>query len=245
MTTAVYSRQGDTWQTKLETTSLPGINEMFPEHFMKYSNGSSPRYVPTKADYPETRSSRVISQDITLSPSSHMQTLRYVASTVLLPPMRPPSSQGTNTPVRTERIESSSPSETCTTRSSTKDVSEKKHACPVCSKRFSRPSSLRIHVNTQTGETRWYQVVFVFNVVIILMPLLTAFRCPYPGCGREFNVNSNMRRHYRNHGVPGGMPNAEEEEEALPLHAGLQAPQTHQWIQMEPMRQINSYPMSM
>ncbi|KAI3614280.1 c2h2 conidiation transcription factor [Moniliophthora roreri] len=218
MTTAVYSRQGDTWQTKLETTSLPGINEMFPEHFMKYSNGSSPRYVPTKADYPETRSSRVISQDITLSPSSHMQTLRYVASTVLLPPMRPPSSQGTNTPVRTERIESSSPSETCTTRSSTKDVSEKKHACPVCSKRFSRPSSLRIHVNTQTGETR---------------------------CGREFNVNSNMRRHYRNHGVPGGMPNAEEEEEALPLHAGLQAPQTHQWIQMEPMRQINSYPMSM
>lgn len=26
-----------------------------------------------------------------------------------------------------------------------------------------------------------------------------AFRCPYPNCGREFNVNSNMRRHYRNH----------------------------------------------
>ena len=26
-----------------------------------------------------------------------------------------------------------------------------------------------------------------------------AFRCPHPNCGREFNVNSNMRRHYRNH----------------------------------------------
>ena len=26
-----------------------------------------------------------------------------------------------------------------------------------------------------------------------------AYQCPYPGCGREFNVNSNMRRHWRNH----------------------------------------------
>jgi hypothetical protein len=29
----------------------------------------------------------------------------------------------------------------------------------------------------------------------------TAFQCPYPRCGREFNVNSNMRRHYRNHSI--------------------------------------------
>jgi hypothetical protein len=26
-----------------------------------------------------------------------------------------------------------------------------------------------------------------------------AFQCPYPGCNRKFNVNSNMRRHWRNH----------------------------------------------
>ncbi|CAA7268711.1 unnamed protein product [Cyclocybe aegerita] len=57
--------------------------------------------------------------------------------------------------------------------------SEKKHACPTCFKRFNRPSSLRIHVNTHTGAT--------------------PFRCPWPNCGREFNVNSNMKRHYRNH----------------------------------------------
>ncbi|KAK7053590.1 hypothetical protein R3P38DRAFT_3305096 [Favolaschia claudopus] len=55
----------------------------------------------------------------------------------------------------------------------------KRHACPTCGKRFNRPSSLRIHVNTHTGA----------------MP----FRCPHPSCGRAFNVNSNMRRHYRNH----------------------------------------------
>lgn len=59
----------------------------------------------------------------------------------------------------------------------------KKHVCPTCSKRFNRPSSLRIHVNTHTGET--------------------PFRCPWPNCAREFNVNSNMRRHYRNHTTPG------------------------------------------
>lgn len=31
----------------------------------------------------------------------------------------------------------------------------------------------------------------------------TAFRCPWPNCGRAFNVNSNMRRHHRNHTTPG------------------------------------------
>ncbi|KAF7303204.1 C2h2 conidiation transcription factor [Mycena kentingensis (nom. inval.)] len=55
----------------------------------------------------------------------------------------------------------------------------RKHVCPTCNKKFNRPSSLRIHLNTHTGA----------------MP----FVCPHPGCGRAFNVNSNMRRHYRNH----------------------------------------------
>ncbi|EMD41167.1 hypothetical protein CERSUDRAFT_80794 [Gelatoporia subvermispora B] len=56
---------------------------------------------------------------------------------------------------------------------------EKKHACNWCGKRFDRPSSLAIHVNTHTGEKPYV--------------------CEFPGCGRKFNVNSNMRRHYRNH----------------------------------------------
>lgn len=30
----------------------------------------------------------------------------------------------------------------------------KKHICPTCFKRFNRPSSLKIHVNTHTGATR-------------------------------------------------------------------------------------------
>lgn len=34
------------------------------------------------------------------------------------------------------------------------DGSEKKHPCPQCGKAFNRPSSLRIHQNTHTGEKR-------------------------------------------------------------------------------------------
>ncbi|KAI4519284.1 regulator of mushroom formation [Schizophyllum commune Loenen D] len=66
--------------------------------------------------------------------------------------------------------------------------STKKHVCTTCNKRFNRPSSLRIHLNTHTGAT--------------------PFRCPWPHCGREFNVNSNMRRHLRNHTAvrPGQTP---------------------------------------
>ncbi|KAF7294344.1 hypothetical protein HMN09_01163600 [Mycena chlorophos] len=65
--------------------------------------------------------------------------------------------------------------------------SRKKHPCPQCNKKFNRPSSLRIHLNTHTGA----------------MPYV----CPHPNCGRAFNVNSNMRRHFRNHiGASGNEP---------------------------------------
>jgi hypothetical protein len=40
-----------------------------------------------------------------------------------------------------------------------------------------------------------------FGLVLTSLPLsLSAYRCPHPTCGRLFNVNSNMRRHYRTHG---------------------------------------------
>ncbi|KAJ7603883.1 hypothetical protein DFH06DRAFT_922888, partial [Mycena polygramma] len=55
----------------------------------------------------------------------------------------------------------------------------KRHVCTECGKRFARPSSLNLHINTHTGAQ--------------------PFRCPLPSCGRTFNVKSNMRRHLRNH----------------------------------------------
>jgi len=60
---------------------------------------------------------------------------------------------------------------------------EKKHACPYCNKLFHRPVSLGVHINTHTGDK--------------------PYTCPFPNCSRQFNVNSNMRRHYRTHFTPG------------------------------------------
>ncbi|PBK92043.1 hypothetical protein ARMGADRAFT_862877, partial [Armillaria gallica] len=55
----------------------------------------------------------------------------------------------------------------------------KKYICAICHKRFLRPSSLNNHTNSHTGAT--------------------PYRCPFPGCGKEFIVKSNMLRHYRSH----------------------------------------------
>ncbi|THU95398.1 hypothetical protein K435DRAFT_779063 [Dendrothele bispora CBS 962.96] len=54
-----------------------------------------------------------------------------------------------------------------------------KYECNFCGKGFNRPSSLKIHLNSHTGER--------------------PFVCPVEGCGRSFSVLSNMRRHARVH----------------------------------------------
>jgi len=85
----------------------------------------------------------------------------------------------------------------------TLDALGRKHVCPTCFKRFNRPSSLRIHLNTHTGATRKYPIWILFlSIPSIHVWFLLAFKCLWPNCRREFNVNSNMRRHYRNHISP-------------------------------------------
>ncbi|RCH87012.1 hypothetical protein CU097_009605 [Rhizopus azygosporus] len=81
----------------------------------------------------------------------------------------------------------SPPISTATTTTTTRKrraPPSKKYHCTYCSKGFSRPSSLRIHTYSHTGER--------------------PFECPEEGCNRKFSVQSNMRRHLRVH--RGGRP---------------------------------------
>ena len=57
-----------------------------------------------------------------------------------------------------------------------------RYICQTCNKAFSRPSSLRIHSHSHTGEK--------------------PFICHHSGCGKAFSVRSNMKRHER--GCHGG-----------------------------------------
>ena len=68
--------------------------------------------------------------------------------------------------------------------------SQDRYVCQTCNKAFSRPSSLKIHSHSHTGEK--------------------PFKCPHAGCGKAFSVRSNMKRHERGcHG--GGSPGPQQE----------------------------------
>ncbi|KZV86682.1 hypothetical protein EXIGLDRAFT_680714 [Exidia glandulosa HHB12029] len=64
-------------------------------------------------------------------------------------------------------------------------------SCPYCSKVCDRPSTLRTHINSHTGER--------------------PFICYVPGCGRGFTVSSNMYRHAKTcTAASGGLPQPDQ-----------------------------------
>ncbi|VDC05723.1 unnamed protein product [Peniophora sp. CBMAI 1063] len=57
----------------------------------------------------------------------------------------------------------------------------KLHPCEVCGKAFPRPSGLKTHMNSHSGEK--------------------PFPCPVADCNKTFTVRSNAKRHLRTHGI--------------------------------------------
>ncbi|ORX92530.1 hypothetical protein K493DRAFT_168795, partial [Basidiobolus meristosporus CBS 931.73] len=53
------------------------------------------------------------------------------------------------------------------------------YRCAICQREFQRPSTLRTHMYSHTGEK--------------------PFACTFEGCNKRFSVESNMRRHLRLH----------------------------------------------
>ncbi|KAH9949154.1 hypothetical protein B0H21DRAFT_729769 [Amylocystis lapponica] len=86
--------------------------------------------------------------------------------------------------------------------SSSRALGDRKHECPHCFKCFNRPSSLAIHINSHTGAK--------------------PFICPI--CSRPFSVNSNMRRHYRNHGSKHALPGVPLEAVSFSDHPSTNSP---------------------
>ncbi|KAJ3413257.1 Eukaryotic translation initiation factor 2-alpha kinase [Chytridiales sp. JEL 0842] len=72
---------------------------------------------------------------------------------------------------------SGSPTSTRSPTRPQRDPTPRRYACVHCPKRFTRPSTLKTHMNSHTGER--------------------PFACENAGCGWKFTVLSNLKRHMR------------------------------------------------
>lgn len=129
---------------------------------------------PSPCDSFSLYSASTVSNDSATDYSSSASDPGYesVPSCQTLPPPSSPSIGGDPRPPAAKSMMSQFSSKVPTN-------APKKHWCSVCTKRFTRPSSLQTHMYSHTGEK--------------------PFACSVEGCGRHFSVVSNLRRHHKVH----------------------------------------------
>lgn len=114
------------------------------------------------------------------APQQHRRAVSAsTVETMMQPPALHPSHSSTSTSPSSPTLSTKTPSD----GEDDAPSGNNRYKCPYCEKGFSRPSSLRIHTYSHTGEK--------------------PFQCPEPNCDRFFSVQSNMRRHIRVHKLNG------------------------------------------
>ncbi|KAK0462164.1 hypothetical protein IW261DRAFT_1628754 [Armillaria novae-zelandiae] len=152
-----------------ENISLPSIHKMFPEHLLS---------IPPEGSIKSTVSHSLIPANLYIPPLPLQRREQYSLD---IHRSHPAHYSSLSLPYQPIASGSSLGGSRCSPPTASKDTEDdtKRFICTIHNKHFGRPSVLKIHINTHTGAT--------------------PFRCPIVGCRREFNVNSNMLRHYRNH----------------------------------------------
>ena len=157
---------GDHPNSIIHTRTHPGPYERRPPPSDGFRNvippsplGCSSAAEPTASHAPSRVPFQLIRHPTSPSqPSQETPRLHPVGSMPLAP--RPPSPSSTISENESPRSETSSQGDLSADDSVPPATADKqsdsgrRHACPHCAKRFNRPSSLAIHVNTHTGDKR-------------------------------------------------------------------------------------------
>ena len=82
----------------------------------------------------------------------------------------------------------------------TLDALGRKHVCPTCFKRFNRPSSLRIHLNTHTGATRKYSLfvsIYIVDSCLVFVSFQVSVAELRTRIQRQFEYEATLSESYQ------------------------------------------------